>query len=136
MVFAAFGTSQSLFGGTQTGAFSATPAQSTGASGGLFGSSTPGGGFLSTGASCATGSGTTVKFVPVAGTDVVMKGGSQQSVSTKLQCITGMKEYEAKSLEVDACFCLQLLTRSSTLLYVPATLFSLVFKMVEFVDKM
>ena len=102
MMFTAFGTSQSLFGGTQTGAFSATPAQSTVTSGGLFGTSTPGSGFLGTGASGAGGSGTTVKFVPVAGTDVVMKGGSQQSVSTKLQCITGMKEYEAKSLEVDA----------------------------------
>jgi len=103
-MFAAFGTSQSLFGGTQTGAFSATPAQNTGTTGGLFGSSTPSGGFLGTGASGAaacTGTGTTVKFVPVAGSDVVMKGGSQQSVSTKLQCITGMKEYEAKSLEVD-----------------------------------
>ena len=101
MVFAAFGTSQSLFGGTQTGAFNATPAQGTGTSGGLFGSSTPGGGFLGTAAGGTAGSGTTVKFVPVSGTDVVMKGGSQQSVSTKLQCITGMKEYEAKSLEVD-----------------------------------
>jgi nuclear pore complex protein Nup98-Nup96 len=44
--------------------------------------------------------GTTIKFVPVTGTDVVMKNGSQQSVQTKLQCITGMKEYENKSLEV------------------------------------
>jgi len=105
MLFVAFGTTQSLFGSTQTGAFSATPAQNTGTTGGLFGSSTPGGGFLGTGASGAacTGTGTTVKFVPVAGSDVVMKGGSQQSVSTKLQCITGMKEYEAKSLEVDSC---------------------------------
>lgn len=97
-VSAAFGTSQSLFGGTQTGAFGATPTQTTGTSGSLFGSGTPAGGFLGAGAS-GTG-GTTVKFVPVAGSDVVMKGGSQQSVSTKLQCITGMKEYEAKSLEV------------------------------------
>ena len=102
MMIAAFGTSQSLFGGTQTGAFSAAPAQATATTGGLFGSSTPGSGFLGTGASGTAGSGTTVKFVPVAGTDVVMKGGSQQSVSTKLQCITGMKEYEAKSLEVDS----------------------------------
>lgn len=47
-----------------------------------------------------SGSGTTVKFVPVTGSDVVMKGGSQQTVQTKLQCITGMKEYESKSLEV------------------------------------
>jgi len=103
-MFAAFGTSQSLFGGTQTGAFSATPAQGTGTGGGLFGASTPGGGFLGAGATGTAGNGTTVKFVPVAGTDVIMKGGSQQSVSTKLQCITGMKEYEAKSLEVEAAF--------------------------------
>jgi len=99
-MFAAFGTSQSLFGGTQTGTFSGTPAQSTGTSGGLFGTATQGGGFLGTAAAGTAGCGTTVKFVPVAGTDVVMKGGSQQSVSTKLQCITGMKEYETKSLEV------------------------------------
>jgi len=101
-MFAAFGTSQSLFGGTQTGAFNATPAQGTGTGGGLFGGGTPAGGFLSAGATGTACSGTTVKFVPVTGTDVVMKGGSQQSVSTKLQCITGMKEYEAKSLEVGA----------------------------------
>jgi len=101
VAFAAFGTSQSLFGGTQpTGAFSATPVQNTGTSGGLFGGSTSGSSFLGTGASGTAGTGTTVKFVPVTGSDIVMKGGSQQSVSTKLQCITGMKEYEAKSLEV------------------------------------
>jgi|SRR6218665_861856 len=45
-------------------------------------------------------SGTVIKFVAVPGTDIIMKGGSQQSVATKLQCITGMKEYENKSLEV------------------------------------
>jgi len=99
-MFAAFGTSQSLFGGTQAGTFTGTPAQGTGTSGGLFGTGTQGGGFLGTAATGAAGCGTMVKFVPVAGTDVVMKGGSQQSVSTKLQCITGMKEYETKSLEV------------------------------------
>jgi len=101
-VWVGFGTSQSLFGGTQSGTFTATPAQATGTGGGLFGTGTQAGGFLSTAAGAAASSGTTVKFVPLAGTDVVMKGGSQQSVTTKLQCITGMKEYEAKSLEVSA----------------------------------
>ena len=104
MMFAAFGTPQSLFDGTQAGRFSA---QSTGVSGGLFGTSTPGSGFPGTGGSGTGGSGSTVKFVPVSGTDVIMKGGCLQSVSTKLQCITGMKEYEANSLEVymaDAVF--------------------------------
>ena len=87
----------SLFGGSQTTAFgAAAPAVSTGNTG-LFGAS--GGGFIGG----MSGSGTTVKFVPVTGSDVVMKGGSQQTVQTKLQCITGMKEYENKSLEVWTC---------------------------------
>jgi nuclear pore complex protein Nup98-Nup96 len=86
----------SMFGGGQTSAFgAAAPAASAGGTG-LFGAS---GGFMTSGGGIA-GSGTTIKFVPVTGSDVVMKGGSQQTVQTKLQCITGMKEYENKSLEV------------------------------------
>ena len=55
-----------------------------------------GGGFL--GATQATG--TTVKFVPVVSNDQMVKGGVTTNINTKLQCITAMKEYEAKSLEV------------------------------------
>jgi len=71
----------------------------TGTGGGLFGGSTigGGGGFLAGG---VAQSGTTVKFVPVTGSDVMMKNNVQTSVTTKLQCVTGMKEYENKSLEV------------------------------------
>jgi len=97
-MFAGLGSSQSLFGGTLYNAFNTQRF-----SGGLFGSSTPDGGFLGAGAGNTAGGGTTIKFVPVAGSDVVMIGNSQQSISTKLQCITGMKEYEAKSLEVGRC---------------------------------
>lgn len=67
-------------------------------SGSLFGGSS----FLTASGSSTTG--TVVKFVPVTGTDVMMKGGTQQNVATKLQCITGMKEYECKSLEVCSYF--------------------------------
>lgn len=40
-----------------------------------------------------------VKFTPVSGNDTMMKNGLQQSISTKHQCITAMKEYEGKSFE-------------------------------------
>jgi len=40
-----------------------------------------------------------VKFSAVSGSDTMMKNGLQQSISTKHQCITAMKEYESKSFE-------------------------------------
>ncbi len=43
--------------------------------------------------------GTTVKFNPPTGTDTMMKSGGQQSINTRHQCITCMKEYENKSIE-------------------------------------
>ena len=40
-----------------------------------------------------------VKFAPVSGSDVMMKNGIQQNITTKHQCITAMKEYDSKSFE-------------------------------------
>lgn len=99
-----FGTSTTGFGGaaTQPASLFGNASQPMGGStfgaqpstaGSLFG----GASFLGAGSSGTTG--TVIKFIPVPGTDIIMKGGSQQSVATKLQCITGMKEYENKSLE-------------------------------------
>ena len=45
-------------------------------------------------------SGTVVKFNPPSGQDTMVKNGVTQNINTKHQCITAMKEYEAKSLEV------------------------------------
>ncbi|KAJ2941768.1 hypothetical protein O0L34_g10571 [Tuta absoluta] len=96
------------FGGTTTtgttggGLFGATPA----ASGGLFGqqNNTLGGGLFSSNTSTfgqqQQAAGTAhVKYSPVVGTDVVVKGGTSQNVNIKHHCITCMKEYESKSLE-------------------------------------
>lgn len=43
--------------------------------------------------------GTYIKFAPFTGTDSMMKNGVPQTIQTKHQCITCMKEYETKSLE-------------------------------------
>lgn len=37
---------------------------------------------------------------PPTGTDTMVKSGVSTNISTKHQCITAMKEYESKSLEV------------------------------------
>jgi nuclear pore complex protein Nup98-Nup96 len=47
----------------------------------------------------ASQSGTTIKFNPTNGTDTMLKNGVSHNISTRHQCITAMKEYEAKSLE-------------------------------------
>lgn len=44
--------------------------------------------------------GTTIKFNPPPGTDTMAKSGVTTNISTRHQCITAMKEYENKSLEV------------------------------------
>ncbi|KAL7844543.1 hypothetical protein SRHO_G00230820 [Serrasalmus rhombeus] len=120
---AASGTSNSLFGSTNTGggglfsqqgnAFGANKPASFGtfgtstSSGGLFGTtsttSNPFGGtsgslFGSSGFT-ATQPGTTIKFNPPTGSDTMVKSGVTTSINTKHQCITAMKEYENKSLE-------------------------------------
>lgn len=84
----------SLFGGASQPMGGSTFGAQQSTAGSLFG----GASFLGAGGAATTG--TVIKFVPVPGTDIIMKGGSQQSVATKLQCISGMKEYENKSLEV------------------------------------
>ncbi|XP_044765437.1 nuclear pore complex protein Nup98-Nup96 isoform X2 [Coccinella septempunctata] len=56
-----------------------------------------GGAFGST--STTMGTGTTIKFTPVTGTDTMQKGGVTTSINTKHHCITCMKEYENKSFE-------------------------------------
>uniref|UniRef100_S4RAV4 Nuclear pore complex protein Nup98-Nup96 n=1 Tax=Petromyzon marinus TaxID=7757 RepID=S4RAV4_PETMA len=77
-------------------------------SGGLFGTTTAT--VTQFGANTATGGafggfsaqatkGTTIKFIPVEGTDTMMKNGASTTIRTKHQCITAMKEYETKSLE-------------------------------------
>lgn len=43
--------------------------------------------------------GTPIKFIPLNGTDTVAKNGTTSTISTKHNCISCMKEYEAKSLE-------------------------------------
>lgn len=39
------------------------------------------------------------KYQPHAGTDTLLKNGQTNNVSTRLNCVTAMKEYEPKSLE-------------------------------------
>lgn len=39
-------------------------------------------------------------FQPPTGSDTMVKSGVTTSINTKHQCITAMKEYENKSLEV------------------------------------
>ncbi|XP_076836868.1 nuclear pore complex protein Nup98-Nup96 isoform X3 [Brachyhypopomus gauderio] len=117
------GTSNSLFGSTNTGggglfsqqgnAFSANKPATFGtfgtstSSGGLFGTtnttSNPFGGtsgsLFGSSSFTATQPGTTIKFNPPTGSDTMVKSGVTTSINTKHQCITAMKEYENKSLE-------------------------------------
>ena len=46
--------------------------------------------------------GTIIKFNAPTGQDSMMKNGVTTNIQTRHQCITAMKEYEAKSLEVSA----------------------------------
>lgn len=78
---------QSLFGGNKFGTTSSTN---------LFANTATGLGGFSTVSNVV---GTTIKFNPLLSSDVMIKNGSNQSISTRHQCITCMKEYENKSLE-------------------------------------
>ena len=48
----------------------------------------------------AVPSGTTLKYNPPASQDTMVKNGQTQNINTRHQCITAMKEYQSKSLEV------------------------------------
>ncbi|XP_065225044.1 nuclear pore complex protein Nup98-Nup96 isoform X2 [Planococcus citri] len=94
----AFGATSNtgLFGQTQQPATQSTSlfGQPSTGSTGLFGSTTSA---FAPGATAATG--TTIKFIPVTGTDTMQRNGQTSTISTKHYCITCMKEYEGKSLE-------------------------------------
>ena len=50
---------------------------------------------------------TTAKFVPPAGAECMLKGGNQQTVNTRHQCISALEAYGCLSLEVGSpglCF--------------------------------
>lgn len=55
---------------------------------------------MGTGFGAVAAAGTTIKFNPPSGSDTVVKNGQTTNVQTRHMCITAMKEYEAKSLEV------------------------------------
>ena len=57
--------------------------------------------WLFSGSSAASApNGTTIKFDPVIASDTMAKNGTTQNINTKHICITAMKQYEGKSLEV------------------------------------
>lgn len=58
--------------------------------GGLFGSS----------AASTSGGTLAVKFQAIDGSDTVVKGGISHPIKTKHYCITAMKQFESKSIEV------------------------------------
>lgn len=44
--------------------------------------------------------GTTIKFDPVKSTDTMIRNNETKTINTKLMCISSMKQYDNKSLEV------------------------------------
>ncbi|KAK3793945.1 hypothetical protein RRG08_023041 [Elysia crispata] len=90
--FAGFGTSTNPAG--SGGLFGS----STGTTPSLFGQ-TGGTSAFGAGAGATAAGGTTVTFNPPSGTDTMMKDRIATNINTRHQCITAMKEYEAKSLE-------------------------------------
>ncbi|XP_006825402.1 nuclear pore complex protein Nup98-Nup96-like [Saccoglossus kowalevskii] len=83
----------------------------TAGSGGLFGQTAATAPFGQTGTTPTAGlfgaggfganvpTGTTIKFNPPTGTDIMQKSGVSSNINTRHQCITAMKEYESKCLE-------------------------------------
>lgn len=89
----------SAFGGTSSNIFGGNQQSSSLFGGSRFGTTSSTSPFGSTPLGAAAPSGTTIKFNPTAGTDTMMKNGVSQSINTRHQCITCMREYENKSLE-------------------------------------
>lgn len=48
--------------------------------------------------------GTTIKLDPVKATDTMVRNNETKTINTKLMCISAMKQYESKSLEVTLKF--------------------------------
>lgn len=99
-----FGQAQPTTGlgvfGQQTSA-ATQPGLGVGTSGGLFGGQNKT--FFSSPTSTTQQiSGTTLKLDPLKATDTMVRNNETKSINTKLMCLTAMKAYEMKSLEV--CF--------------------------------
>uniref|UniRef100_A0A2H8TZV3 Nuclear pore complex protein Nup98-Nup96 n=1 Tax=Melanaphis sacchari TaxID=742174 RepID=A0A2H8TZV3_9HEMI len=82
----------------QTGNIFGTPQTST-AGTGMFGASTSGTFGATSGFGATSTGGTTIKFNPVTGTDTMVRNGVNQTINTRHQSITVMKEYESKIFE-------------------------------------
>lgn len=52
-----------------------------------------------TGFGATSAGGTTIKFNPVTGTDTMVRNGQNQTINTRHQSITVMKEYDTKIFE-------------------------------------
>ncbi|XP_076068248.1 nuclear pore complex protein Nup98-96 [Oratosquilla oratoria] len=99
-----FGTGTSFSQQNQSRPFGFGTTTTTTTSGGsLFGTQpTTGGLFGATSTGFGSGTavtGTTIKYNAVTGTDTVSRNGQSNSIQTRMECITCMKEYESKSLE-------------------------------------
>ncbi|XP_050438636.1 nuclear pore complex protein Nup98-Nup96-like isoform X2 [Adelges cooleyi] len=89
------------FGGTTTQPTSnifGTPQTSTTGTG-IFGAPSAGAFGGATGFGAQSAGGTTIKFNPVTGTDTMVKNGVNQTINTRHQSVTVMKEYENKIFE-------------------------------------
>ena len=89
-----------------TGGLFGASASAGGGGGSLFGQPSGAGAF---GSAVGAQGGTTVAFNAPAGEDTMMKNQQQTKINTKHQCITAMREYENKSIEVCAFICFLLL---------------------------
>ncbi|VDP65702.1 unnamed protein product [Schistosoma mattheei] len=58
---------------------------------------------LSWGSTSMTSNGTSLAFNPPITTEIMQRGGQSSQVNAKHMCITAMKEYQDKSLEVIKC---------------------------------
>ncbi|MFH4975619.1 hypothetical protein AB6A40_002328 [Gnathostoma spinigerum] len=93
-----FGQSKPLFGSSTTSQPSAFGSSGTS----LFGKpqNTQSGGLFGSTFASSVQTGTTIKFEPPTATDTMLRNGANQNINTKHMCISAMKQYEGKSLEV------------------------------------